>query len=136
MAKKTYTIAWQLKGFDSVNIRYSLDQGTTWKTLKFNAHNGSTTYGWLVPDTIAVARIEVAPTNVTDQVAAQTGDVSISRLVSDGVRSASSIDGLSIESIYPNPAHNTPIVMQYHVREGSHAMLQIFDLLGRGHRRE
>ena len=95
-----------------------------------------TFYDWVVPDTLAVADIQIVPTNYESNIGAtpQTSQqFNISKTIFVGGVSdlMPTPDAFAIRNVYPNPAkQGETMTMQFNLTHSSNATIELFDLLG------
>jgi Secretion system C-terminal sorting domain len=126
-----FTIYWTKVSVDSALLRYSLDNGVTFKALQNNA---DTFYVWNVPDTNRGVIIQLVPDGNAAPTAAVIDTIESTVVIPpDGVAANSiSPSGLTITNIFPNPASNgEEMVVQYFEAQPKPITVQLLDLLGR-----
>ncbi len=126
-----FTIYWTKVSVDSALLRYSLDNGVTFKALQNNA---DTFYVWSVPDTNRGVIIQLVPDHNAAPTAAVIDTIESTVTIPPlGVaENNASATGLTITNIFPNPASNgEDMVVQYFEAQPKPITVQLLDLLGR-----
>ncbi|MBI9073028.1 MAG: family 16 glycosylhydrolase [Melioribacteraceae bacterium] len=127
-------ITWQSQLIDNVRLRYSLNSGSTWKTIVPSTTAQFGIYRWLVPEDISTDCIIA----VQDNAKLTTYDLSDNPFEITNITGTSEEDrlpiGFSLEQNYPNPfnpattiEYSIPIVESKHT---SILQLKIYDVLG------
>ena len=101
-AGSSQEITWTAAGIDHVMIEYSLDFGTTWKTIvQTTSNNGS--FGWTIPGTVSSEECQVRITSNDTAIDPIPADIS------DGVFSIVPPTSPAITVIAPNGAEQLPV---------------------------
>jgi hypothetical protein len=121
------TVQWvQSSGITGDSLLYSLDNGAH---FHFIGHTADTFMIWHVPDTNALAELQLIPDNKEAPAAFVFFDT-IKSLV-QGVSNTVPPSSLAITNVFPNPAMNgAEIVVQYTEALPKQVTLQFLDLLG------